>query len=123
MSARGHAALAAACALSIAACGGSDKPKPAVKPASQATIRAADCNLWHVLKPGERASLLAGLHVFFGAAVDNDQGRGAILADDKATAVIDGACRPSYAGAFKLYKIYGRAAAFTPQAAQAPASP
>lgn len=64
----------------------------------------------------ERASLLVGLKRFFGARVDasNTAGqRGAVLSDAQAARVFANYCRQSFAGSFKLYKIYGRAAAFT----------
>jgi hypothetical protein len=64
----------------------------------------------------ERTSLLAGLKSFFGARVDasNAAGqRGAVLSDTQAVTLFTNYCRQRFAGAFKLYKIYGRAAAFT----------
>ena len=35
-----------------------------------------------------------------------------MLDDDQAYDLLEGQCEPEFAGAFKLYKLYGRAAAF-----------
>ncbi len=42
----------------------------------------------------------------------SEQVRGPVLDDDQAYDVLEGQCEPEFAGAFKLYKLYGRAAAF-----------
>jgi hypothetical protein len=81
--------------------------------APAATVRTADCNLWRVLSQSQRQSLLAGLRTFFGGPVDPTHGRGQVLSDTQANALLSQYCSRSFAGAFKLYKIYGRAAAFT----------
>jgi hypothetical protein len=84
--------------------------------ASIGLLQAADCDLWKVMDGPERRGLLAGLKRFFGARVDASSTagqRGAVLSDPQATRLFTSYCRQSFAGAFKLYKIYGRAAAFT----------
>ncbi len=78
------------------------------------TVQAADCRAWRALRPASRRALVEQLRLFFGARVSHDYGRGQILPDDRALRLVAGACRPGYAAAFKLYKLYGRAAAFTP---------
>jgi hypothetical protein len=114
-----HAWLAAVCSLpALAGCGGSTSSSaPGAGPmvaAPAATVRSADCNLWRVMSSSERLRLIAGFKRFFGGPVDNGSGRGQVLGDKQATALFQGYCSQSFAGAFKLYKIYGRAAAFTP---------
>ena len=42
--------------------------------------------------------------------------RGSVLSEKRANTVLTSYCRLPFAGAFKLYKIYGRAAAFNPAA-------
>jgi hypothetical protein len=87
-----------------------------VTPASVALLQSADCNLWRVISASERHSLLTGFENFFGARVGaaNTAGqRGSVLSEKRANTVLTSYCRLPFAGAFKLYKIYGRAAAFT----------
>ena len=42
----------------------------------------------------------------------SEEVRGVVLDDDQAYDLLEGQCEPEFAGAFKLYKLYGRAAAF-----------
>jgi len=68
------------------------------------------------MSSGERHSLLVGFKGFFGARVGaaSPAGqRGSVLDEQRAKAVLNRYCRLRFAGSFKLYKIYGRAAAFT----------
>jgi len=119
---RPAAALAAAAlaAGGAAGCGTSHEAKgtAAAKPAAASvaadagTIRVADCRYWNATDAAEHRSLLAAMRAFFGAEADNGQ-RGPVLSDQQAEQLFSGACRPAYAKAFKLYKLYGRAAAFT----------
>lgn len=107
----------AAAALVLSACGGgSDHVRRTkhVRALPAATVQLADCNAWNVLRAPERRQLLAGMRGFFGGPVDHGNGNGEVLADAQATELLDSACKPRWAGRFKLYKIYGRAAAFTP---------
>lgn len=125
------AAALTACALAgtLAACGGS---APATRRVAQtqrlsaqaeqeaaleaATVRAADCAFWDHASTAQRTHLLGEMRRFFGAPVDSETAPGAYgtaLPDARAVEVLDAGCSPSYAGSFKLYKLYGRAAAFT----------
>ena len=99
-------------AVLVGGCGGSDHPKPVVR-APSPSLALADCNLWHELRPGSRRALVEQMTIFFGARADNGQ-PGQTLTVDQAFRVLTDGCRPAYAGAVKLYKLYGRAAAFTP---------
>ncbi|MCW3063313.1 MAG: Right handed beta helix region [Solirubrobacterales bacterium] len=83
---------------------------------SAATIRTASCDDWRRENPAERRTLLAQMRAFFGAQVDSAGAPGAtgpVLSERQGTTLISSYCRQSFAGPFKLYKIYGRAAAFT----------
>lgn len=109
----GLAILATVVVLGGCGASGEQSATPATT-AQPATIRAADCRLWRRLSTGQRQNLLVSFRSFFGARVDVPGTRGQILGDRRATALLGGYCRHRYASAFKLYKIYGRAAAFTP---------
>ena len=60
-----------------------------------------------------RLATVKQLREFAGGPVGNIDARGAILADDDAYDLLEGYCAQDFAGAFKLYKIYVRAAAFS----------
>jgi hypothetical protein len=78
-------------------------------------MQTADCNLWRVLPDAGRRKVLAAFRSFFGASVPGAPSmRGPVLSNKQAQSLFTSYCRQSFAGAFKLYKIYGRAAAFTP---------
>jgi hypothetical protein len=72
--------------------------------------------MWVTLNAGYRLRLVEGMRVFFGGQTDAPGQVGGVLSDERAAALFDGYCAQPYAGAFKLYKIYGSAAAFTPPA-------
>jgi hypothetical protein len=117
--ARGGLAVAAACALLAGCGGGSHKPAHAgtatTSAAGAATVRSATCNLWRVLGSRDRRDLVAGMRRFFAGQTDEPGARGSALSDARAMQVFDGYCARSFAGPFRLYIVYGRAAAFTPQ--------
>jgi hypothetical protein len=117
---RAVALLAALAALSaLSACGGGhSKAPPGLAVAD--TVRTADCHLWTTLNAGNRLRLVEGMRMFFGGQTDVPGQVGGVLSDERAAALFDGYCAPPYAGAFKLYKIYGPAAAFTPPAPAPP---
>jgi hypothetical protein len=106
--------------LALAACGGRSSASTSTAaraPARyQPTVRSASCLDWRRETTAERAALLAAMRGFFGGQVDSSSAPGAngpVLDDRHATTLLDGYCRQPFAAAFKLYKIYGRAAAFT----------
>lgn len=110
--------IAAAAALAIGGCGGG-KPErqadtAATPAAAPATLALADCNQWHEMRQPSRQALVEQMGIFFGAKADNGFGRGQTLTPEEAFEVLTNGCKPSWAGAVKLYKLYGRAAAFTP---------
>jgi hypothetical protein len=107
----------------LSACGGSSGSgsHPAAHPhrvtaADISLLQGADCNLWRNMPGPGRQQLLAGYKSFFGGQVDAASStgqRGTALGDKRAAQVFDSYCRLAFAGRFKLYKIYGRAAAFS----------
>ena len=72
-----------------------------------------DCRLWLVLAEPARQRLLSAMHNFFAGPVDQGNAHGGALASARASSLFNNYCRLPFARAFKLYKIYGRAAAFT----------
>jgi hypothetical protein len=121
-----HVALAFGLLLLLACwgCGGSTRsssggPNPSPSTAKGAsseapTVRVADCRLWRVLPTDGRNRLIVAMRQFFGGTVDAPHLRGQVLPDGQAKRLFDSYCSRTFASAFKLYKIYGRAAAFTP---------
>ncbi|WP_310964800.1 hypothetical protein [Nocardioides terrisoli] len=111
------AVLGLAPLLVLGGCGSSSSDLQSVAhvvPAPAATVRTARCLEWQQMSREERASLVAGMRKFFGGMVDQPGMRGQVLAGAKAYRVIDGYCAPAYARYFRLYRIYGDAAAFEP---------
>jgi hypothetical protein len=95
--------------------GGRDHARATPSPtAFPPTLQTADCDQWHELRPASRRQLVEQMTLFFGARVNDQYGRGQTLSTGQAFRVLANGCRPAYAGAVKLYKLYGRAAAFTP---------
>jgi hypothetical protein len=114
-----RAAAAAALTLALAGCGGGDGDgSPAAQasatPAVAPKLPYATCARWKALGQERRKAFVTQLTLFFGAPVNAKYGRGQTLDADTAFALLDRSCAPAYAGHIKLYKIYGRAAAFTP---------
>ena len=77
-------------------------------------MRTADCRLWKVLPTDARTRLVVAMRQFFGGPVDPAHGYGQVLGDRQAQRLFNSYCARPFANAFKLYKLYGRAAAFTP---------
>lgn len=77
-------------------------------------LRLADCTDWRNSDVAERLGTIHQLRDFAGAPVESPAGpgHGATLPDDQAYKLLDGYCRATFARAFKLYKLYIRAAAF-----------
>ena len=108
-------AVAAFGALPATGCGDSDDtsdPGSAAlgSPDVQTTVRDADCSDWNGATVEDRQVIVESLSEFEGGAPTGTVGR--TLPDEEAYDLFKRACEPDYAGAFKLYKIYARAAAF-----------
>jgi hypothetical protein len=112
---RGPAALAAGVlaglALAASGCGGDERPADQGVGAGTA-LRLADCEDWNDSAVEERLATVTQLREFAGGPVGETPGRGAILDDDEAYDLLERHCDAEFADAFKLYKIYVRAAAF-----------
>ena len=112
------AAVAACGALPATGCGDSDDsgdPGSSAlgSPEVQTTAREADCNDWNGATVEERQVILESLSEFEGGAPTGTVGR--TLPDDEAYDLFERGCERDYARAFKLYKVYVRAAAFQPE--------
>lgn len=105
------AASAAALAV-LAGCGGDTAPAEQGIGVNQ-TLQLADCDDWNKSGVDERLITVKQLRDFAGGPVGNIEARGAILDDDYAYDLFERYCASDFAGAFKLYKLYVRAAAFT----------
>jgi hypothetical protein len=79
-------------------------------PEVQTSAREADCNDWNGASIEERQIIVKSIAEFEGGAPTGTAGR--TLPDDEAYDLFQRLCEKDYASAFKLYKIYVRAAAF-----------
>jgi hypothetical protein len=96
----------------VAGCGGDTAPAEQGIGVNR-TLQLANCEDWNKSGVDERLITVKQLRDFAGAPVGNIDARGAILDDDQAYDLLEAQCDPEFAGAFKLYKLYVRAAAFT----------
>jgi hypothetical protein len=102
-------------ALLAAGCGDSDdaadRDSAALgSPDVQTSTRESDCQDWNAASVEDRQVIVKSMAVYEGGATGTV---GRTLPDDEAYELFERACEPQYAGAFKLYKIYARAAAFS----------
>jgi hypothetical protein len=121
-----RALAAAALVAAIVGCGSdsSQPPRPGAGPNVGASINLADCRDWEQATVEERLGTLEQLEVFAGGQVlggsasNPEANTGAVVDDEKAYDLLDGACGAPYAQGFKLYKLYQRAAAFAGEPAE-----
>jgi hypothetical protein len=115
------AAVVGSAALAIAGCGGDSsgsEPGSGV-PGLVAPIEIADCTDWKEGSTEERLGTIRQIREFTGGPVAGDSGAtGAILDDEDAYDLFESYCANEFARGFKLYKLYGRAAAFSGENAQ-----
>ena len=121
----GQLIIAGLLAAGLAACGGSDgasAPASTAKAAPTASgnpdlgdLRMVDCAAWRHGDDQARRGTVRDLRLFASGPVGSPAGHGAQLPDDVAYRLFQGYCSHDYATYFKLYKLYTRAAAFTPQ--------
>jgi hypothetical protein len=120
---RRRRAAAGLCALAgaalIAGCGGAsgNPPQVDVGPNVGQPISLADCHDWNQANTEQRLGTIKQLKDFAGGPIVGNSatapsGTGAVLDDKQAYDLFNRYCAASFAGAFKLYKIYERAAAF-----------
>jgi hypothetical protein len=104
------------CVGLLLGCGGgsddaADRDSAALgSPDVQTSTREADCNDWNAASVEEQQIIVASIGEFEGGAPTGTAGR--TLPDDEAYDLFQRFCEKDYASAFKLYKIYVRAAAF-----------
>jgi hypothetical protein len=106
------AVLAVAAAIFAAGCGGGS---PAVEVSGVGVnpeLRLADCTDWENSSTEERLVTLQQLQNFSGGQADTPAGRGPKLGEDQGYDLLETYCERDSARAFKLYKLYERAAAF-----------
>ena len=108
-------ALAVAAALALAACGsGSDDSPPAAKPVGEELVgsvaQMATCSDWSA---GSRAERIATIHDIRQQINLRDSAvRTPELSDRAAYRILQTTCSRDFAGSFRLYKLYARAASF-----------
>lgn len=110
-------ALALLCAALGAGCGGSspNSSTPQVQgPRINVPLRLADCSDWKRSDVSQRLGTVGELRAFAGGPTGSPAGHGNTLVDKKAYDLLQGYCQASFARGFKLYKLYTRAAAFSP---------
>ena len=115
---RAVAGVLACCSLLATGCGDandSSGPDSSALGSSdvQTTVREADCTDWDDASVEERRVIVESITEFEGGAPTGTQGR--TLPEDEAYDLFERLCEQEYASAFKLYKIYARAAAFQPE--------
>ena len=109
------AVVALAAALALASCGSDSRSKD-VKPVGEVLVGSvapmAMCSDWNA---GTREQRLATIHDIRqqinlkDSAVQTPE-----LSDEAAYEVLDNTCGRDFAGSFRLYKLYARAASFAP---------
>ena len=115
-SSRIAAFAAALICVAAAGCGGSDSSSSAanVGPHIGVALRLADCNDWNQASVSERLGTVQELADFAGGPTGSPAGHGNTLSSQRGYDVLQAWCKNSFARGFKLYKLYTRAAAFTP---------
>jgi hypothetical protein len=115
---RTAAALGLAALLALAACGSDGEPEREAKPVGQVLVgsvaQMATCSDWN---GGTRAQRVATIHDIRqqinlkDSAVHTPE-----MPDGQAYRVLNDLCGKNFAGSFRLYKLYARAATFAPLA-------
>jgi hypothetical protein len=77
----------------------------------QTSARETDCDDWNRASVEDRQVIVESIAEFEGGGPSGTVGR--TMPAEQAYEVFDRFCDRDYAGAFKLYKIYTRAAAFS----------
>ena len=103
------------CLVALTGCGGSDASNTAsgAGPRIGVALRLADCNDWNQADVSERLGTVQELSDFAGGPTGSPAGHGNTLSQKRGYDVLEGWCENTYARAFKLYKLYTRAAAFS----------
>jgi hypothetical protein len=97
----------------LAGCGGESAtppPVPGTPSGLQLSARQSDCTDWNEATVDQRGATIDAIREFEGGPTTG--GTGAVLADEDAYRLFENYCSQDFARAFKLYKLYARAAAF-----------
>ena len=108
-------ALIVASCVALAGCGGGGSVKGSASKPPPIPLATFNCGQWSAARADIRQTVLDELHGFYGGPVSGKrrtQAYGTVLSDAEATRLFNTYCARSYAGAFTLYKLYARAAAF-----------
>jgi hypothetical protein len=112
-----RAAVALAAALALPGCmGGSAEEGQAALDAGPrigAPTQLVQCDDWKAADVRERYGTIELIRGFAGGRTGSPAGTGATIEDDEAYELFERWCAESYAGGFRLYKLYPRAAAFS----------
>jgi hypothetical protein len=99
--------------IALGACGGSDGSGHANTEAHiNVPLSLATCDDWRHADVQQRRGTVRAIRRFAGGPVGSPPGRGAVLDDDQGYRLLEGWCRRPFAGAFRLYRLYTRAAGF-----------
>lgn len=110
-----------ACAVVLAACGGSSAPAGEGDRAAESRetfdvpLGQATCADWRAASEKQRVDVLDQLYDNRNQTVGDDgriQGRGSVLEQGFAYELLDNRCKPAIADSFLLYKLYAFAAGF-----------
>jgi hypothetical protein len=112
------AAMVAAAALFGCGSDSATQPELGVGPNVGEPINLADCSDWNQASTPERLGTIDQLEDFAGGPVVGNSasapsGTGSVLDNDRAYDLLDSYCKQEFAGGFKLYKLYQRAAGFS----------
>jgi hypothetical protein len=101
-------------AIALTGCLGSDSGGQPASAGARIGVpaRLVTCTDWRESTPSERSGVIKAIRQFAGGPTGTPGRSGATLPDDKAYELFEGYCRRDYARAFKLYKLYTRAASF-----------
>lgn len=102
-------------AATLAGCSksGGDAPVSGAGPGLDVPLRLADCADWNGATVGQKLATVDRVQAFAGGPSGSPAGHGVTLPDDRAFNLFESYCSADFARAFKLYKLYTRAAAFT----------
>jgi hypothetical protein len=107
--------------LTLAGCGGSDGESSEGGAASlDQPIQLANCTDWNEGTVEERLGTIRQIRTFISGPVPGTGGTGVTLDDERAYDLFEEACSHDVAQRFTLYKLYVRAAAFSPESRSEP---
>ena len=102
--------------VALAGCSesGGNPPVSGAGPELDVPLRLADCADWNRASVSEKLATVNQVEAFAGGPSGSPAGHGTTLPNDRAFRLFENYCSADFASAFKLYKLYTRAAAFEP---------